>query len=143
MAKITKLSYAARLLQIKDWERMVKENHDSTKLIEWIQKAKLNLNKFYEDDQKNRQLSLEKKLIKFHNKTLEIWYNWVQTQYKLYQNTDGQYIVESMSVNWEEQKIWVVDSPAGQLEKIEQLIRFKIYDRSRNIGCINKDDENF
>ena len=141
-----KLSYQQRLQQIQGWKNAVQVGQNVQLFKEWIAKAESTLYEYYEADQQLRKSIVEKRLSKSLNldgKTLEIWYAWAQTQYKTYQDKDSQYIVESLCKDWNEQNIWVVDSPSGQLEKIEILIGYKIYDRSRESGNILKDIEKY
>ena len=65
------------------------------------------------------------------------WYKWAMSLYRI----DDNFTVHSKARNWNEEDpmYWTCCSEAEALEKIEQLINYKIYDRNRGSGDMTKD----
>ena len=62
------------------------------------------------------------------------WFEEVRRFYFLDQNTDG-HTVRSAAANWKEQPVWGPFSHKYEaLQKIDELIKFKIHDRKRGFG---------
>lgn len=63
------------------------------------------------------------------------WYMWAKSLYTI----DDNYTVTSAARDWSEERQWLCGCQSEALEKIEQLIEYKEYDRNRGRGDMDKD----
>lgn len=69
------------------------------------------------------------------------WFELVRKLYFIDQSTEG-YSVRSAAANWKEQPVWGPFSHKYEaLQKIDELVKFKIHDRKRGIGDHEADIE--
>lgn len=99
-----------------------------------------------EEQTKLRQLFIdeEKKLFdaertqELRNKlTIEFGSEWEEWARSLYIDVGGS--IQSTAKAWKEPVVWPYSTEFEKLKKIEQLVRYKIYDRSRGSGDIETD----
>ena len=64
----------------------------------------------------------------------EEWEEWAKS---LYVDMDGKII--STARDWKFEKSWYYNDELEKLQKIEQLIRYKVYDRRRGHGSVDED----
>lgn len=70
------------------------------------------------------------------------WLDWAHSLYSIKNNSTIQapgWTVQSKARVWKNTKIWHLNSEIDCLEKVEQLIGYKIYDRERDRGDLIKD----
>jgi hypothetical protein len=67
------------------------------------------------------------------------WFTWAKSLYTI----DDNYTVTSAARDWEEPKEWACGCKSEAMEKIEQLIFYKEYDRNRGHGDMDKDLEEY
>lgn len=95
------------------------------------------LNKFNDLEKKrvaDRYDKLKTRIAK-HGETYEVWLQWANTLYTI----TPEFKVISNAVEWKEERSWDCGTEIDCLEKIEQLIGYKEFDRKRGRGDINKD----
>lgn len=63
------------------------------------------------------------------------WREWAETLYTITPTFE----LVSTAKQWKTQKSWQYETEIDCLEKIEQLIGYKIYDRKRGHGDVNED----
>lgn len=68
---------------------------------------------------------------------------WWEMCMKLYTITEqnGEFVVESMAREWEEEKKWAFTFKVEAMEKVEQLVKWKDLDRKRGFGDRDQDIE--
>lgn len=67
--------------------------------------------------------------------SFEEWYEWAMSLYII----TAEFKVISKAKEWNDEKSWECDDKAGALERIFILIGYKIQDRNRDVGNMNKD----
>ena len=146
MGKIKKATYKQIVEQIEKFETMMKASPMSPYFSMWestLNKLKDNLSEAKIEDQEIRMKKLTDRVKKTCVHGVSEWFDWVYTLYKVEKTEEDKWKLESLCRQWTEQKEWFFDSQVEALEKIETLIGYKIYDRSRGMGDAEKDLENF
>lgn len=69
--------------------------------------------------------------------TIEFGSDWEEWARSLYIDSDG--TIQSKARAWKEPVFWPYATEFEKLKKIEQLVRYKIYDRARGHGDIETD----
>lgn len=69
--------------------------------------------------------------------TYDQWYDWATSLYTI----TSEFKVISSARDWDEEMSWEMPDAPSALEKVEQLVGYKIYDRNRGRGNMDKDME--
>ena len=104
--------------QIAKLERRADEIADQITQLEEMKK-KLDAQRAL--DQRYTKLQMR---IRGHHGSFADWLQWAESLYKIHDD----FTVESLAVEWKEEKKWATDSKIEALEKIEQLLMYKEYD---------------
>ena len=65
----------------------------------------------------------------------DVWLAWAQSLYIIHLN----WLVESRARDWQDTRTWQCDSEIDALEKIAELVKYKVYDRARGRGNMESD----
>jgi hypothetical protein len=73
---------------------------------------------------------------------VEGWFEWARSLYDIVPEANGTYTVRSKARNWKNTVEWTnLDRKIDAQEKIEKLVGYKIHDRQRGHGDVEKDME--
>lgn len=91
----------------------------------------------------NEMVIVEQNKIKSIENRLDVeygdeWRDWAKSLYNLRVEV-GVHRVSSSAKDWKENKEWSFSNRSDALLKVEQLIQYKVYDRSRGRGDVSKD----
>jgi len=65
----------------------------------------------------------------------DVWLAWAQSLYIIHLN----WLVESRARDWQDTRTWQCYSEIDALEKIAELVKYKVYDRARGRGNMESD----
>jgi hypothetical protein len=85
----------------------------------------------------DREARLEQRIIERVG-DFEVWMDWAKSLYAITYDA-GLYEVKSKARDWKDDRVWKFEHNIDCLEKIEQLIGYKIYDRKRGRGDMGED----
>ena len=95
-----------------------------------------------EEDQRRREEDLKRRITSKCGDYLQ-WLSWAESLYPITQE-NNEYTFTSNARNWKDGHTYgPYRSKIEALERIEELINYKIYDRNRGRGDINEDLKNF
>lgn len=67
------------------------------------------------------------------------WWSWAKSLYKIGPTLSGGMRVESFAREWDKPMVWEFDSEYNCQKKVWQLCGYKIYDRKRGRGNMERD----
>jgi hypothetical protein len=120
-AKLLGLGYSADAIdsQIENIEKLFSEKQKQ----EFMQKH----------NKSRRAEHVERVTNKYGN--YDEWFTWAKSLYIIHLN----FTVESTARNWQEERSWACIDEIDALEKVEQLVYYKEYDRNRGRGDMVSD----
>lgn len=62
---------------------------------------------------------------------MDVWLEWARSLYIIHDKVDGKIKLESKARDWKEEYVWYFEEMIDVLEKIEVLIGYKLWSRTR------------
>ena len=113
-----------------------RERHEKT-----LSNLNANLNHAMERYDVFREAAMVKRI---QNKCgdVEGWFEWARSLYDIIPEANGTYTVRSKARDWKKTMEWTgLDRKMDAQEKIEKLVGYKLHDRQRGHGDVEKDME--